>query len=198
MKALEKVFWEYGAYSLAESLAVKWSLHCDSSRQSLYLTAMEKSRLGHNIWEISSGVLFTLGAAGVASILVAAGALEDDDAAADADGSSSKSWWCGGCAGGGTGGIADGGSSTGGIGGGSKTSDDATSTAAPPVSSSCDASPRLVLRLFDFLRLPSSSADAMVLDLAFPFLPLPLPLPFPLAAAFSAFFLFFSSEWVTD
>ena len=61
MKALEKVFWEYGAYSLAESLAVKWSLHCDSSRQSLYLTTMEKSRLGHNIWEISSGVLGSAG-----------------------------------------------------------------------------------------------------------------------------------------
>ena len=43
MKALEKVFWVYGGYSLAESLAVKWSLHWQLWKNHDWGTSIDKS-----------------------------------------------------------------------------------------------------------------------------------------------------------
>ncbi len=83
---------------------------------------MDQSQSGTIVRKISSGDLFTLGAAGVKSALDAAGVREDDDA--DADGSSEsqcESKVCGSVGG------------TGGIDGGSMISDDATSTPPSPL-----------------------------------------------------------------
>ena len=169
MNALEKVFWEYGEHNLADSLADKLALWFESPIIVLD-NYMDQSQSGTIVRKISSGDLFTLGAAGVKSALDAAGVREDDDA--DADGSSEsqcESKVCGSVGG------------TGGIDGGSMISDDATSTPPSPLPW-CDCSgwsfstPRLILGFLVFLRLPSSWADAKALDLAFPFFcPCPCP-----------------------